>query len=118
MKLWRILFILELQSACLVLRIFKARVRWFLSIDENDIPDEQMTQGLRTFRSIKIGSKSFEFSGGFTDLHVKSFEHIMGGEGFGLDDAKAAIETVSTIRTAPLSKSSKTTQSFRGALIK
>lgn len=77
----------------------KARVRWMLSIDENTLPEEVSARGLRTYRSIKIGSEEFEFSGGFTDLHDKSYKAILEGNGFGLEDNRVAIETVSTIRT-------------------
>lgn len=76
----------------------KARVRWMLSIDENTLPEDVRARGLRTYRSIKIGSEEFEFSGGFTDLHDKSYRAILDGSGFGLEDNRVAIETVSTIR--------------------
>lgn len=76
----------------------KARVRWMLSIDENTLPEDVRARGLRTYRSIKIGSDEFEFSGGFTDLHDKSYKAILEGNGFGLEDNRVAIETVSAIR--------------------
>lgn len=78
----------------------RARVRWFLSIDVNDVPDEQRTAGQRTFRSITYNGKALEFSGGFTDLHTRSYEEILAGNGFGLDENRPAIEMVSSIRTA------------------
>jgi UDP-N-acetyl-2-amino-2-deoxyglucuronate dehydrogenase len=39
-----------------------------------------------------------EFSGGFTDLHTRSYEEILKGNGFGLNEAYGSIKTVSTIR--------------------
>lgn len=78
----------------------KARVRWYLSIDYNDIPVEFKAKGQRTFRSIKVDGNEFEFSDGFTDLHTKTYENILAGKGFGLLEAKTAIDTVFTIRNA------------------
>lgn len=75
-----------------------ARVRWMLSIDENMLPGDVREKGGRTHRAIKIGQEEFEFSGGFTDLHTKSYRAILAGNGFGLEENRVAIETVSTIR--------------------
>tara|TARA_R110002012_G_scaffold203736_1_gene373131 strand:+ start:14251 stop:15195 length:945 start_codon:yes stop_codon:yes gene_type:complete len=79
-----------------------ARVRWFLSIDISDIPARVREQGQRTFRSITVDGQEIEFSGGFTDLHTRSYEEILAGRGFGLEENRVAIETVSHIRTAAL----------------
>ena len=78
----------------------KARVRWFLSIDINDVPGGVRATGQRTFRSISCDGEEVEFSGGFTDLHTRSYEEILAGNGFGLEANRVAIETVSTIRDA------------------
>ncbi|WP_207063720.1 Gfo/Idh/MocA family protein [Motiliproteus sp. SC1-56] len=79
-----------------------ARVRWFLSCDFNDIPTSVKEQGQRTFRSITVDGEEIEFSGGFTDLHTRSYEEILAGRGYGLEENRVAIETVATIRNAPL----------------
>lgn len=76
----------------------KARVRWFLSVDVNDVPKAQLDAGQRTYRSITVSGEEIEFSGGFTDLHTRSYEEILAGRGFGLEENRVAIETVSTIR--------------------
>jgi UDP-N-acetyl-2-amino-2-deoxyglucuronate dehydrogenase len=76
----------------------KARVRWFLSIDEKSLPPHAREKGLRTHRNIRIGDEDFEFSGGFTDLHTRSYEAILEGKGFGLEENRVAIETVAAIR--------------------
>lgn len=76
----------------------QARVRWFLSIDYDVIPDEIKAKGLRTYRSINIEGEEFEFSGGFTELHNKSYQHILDGGGFRISETKKAIEIVHTIR--------------------
>lgn len=77
-----------------------ARVRWFLSIDLNDVPEPVRAQGQRTFRSITVDGQEIEFSGGFTDLHTRSYEEILAGRGFGLEDNRVAIETVAHIRNS------------------
>jgi UDP-N-acetyl-2-amino-2-deoxyglucuronate dehydrogenase len=80
-----------------------ARVRWFLSIDVEDVPHAVRGRGQRTFRSITVDGEEIEFSGGFTDLHTRSYEEIVAGRGFGLEENRVAIETVGTIRAAPIS---------------
>jgi len=77
----------------------RARVRWFLSIDADDLPDD--VKGKKpTFRSIDIGGEQLEFSEGFTDLHTTSYQEILAGRGYGLADARHCIETVNVIRSA------------------
>ena len=80
----------------------RARVRWFLSINSDDLPNE--VKGRQsTFRNIDIGGEKLEFSEGFTDLHTVSYQEILAGRGYGLDDARHSVETVNTIRNAQLS---------------
>ena len=81
-----------------MLRLKHANVRWFLSVVYDYIPEEIKAQGQRTYRSITVDGEEIEFSGGFTDLHTRSYEEILAGNGFGLDEAYGSIETVSTIR--------------------
>jgi UDP-N-acetyl-2-amino-2-deoxyglucuronate dehydrogenase len=76
----------------------RARVRWFLSVDARDLPEEQRAAGQRTYRSITIGGEEIEFSDGFTDLHIRSYEEILAGRGFGLEENRTAINTVAAIR--------------------
>ena len=78
----------------------KAHVRWFLSINEDTLPEAVKKAGQRTFRSITVDHEEIEFSGGFTDLHTHSYEAILKGRGFGLDDAATAIKIVHDIRRA------------------
>jgi len=93
------------QKAAGFLRLKGARVRWFLSIDANDVPKQQMDKGQRTYRSIVVNQKEIEFSEGFTDLHTRTYEHILSGEGFGLQDARGSITIAHAIRTAaPIGK--------------
>ncbi len=76
----------------------RARVRWFLSVDVGDVPDAARTKGQRTYRSITLDGEELEFSEGFTDLHIRSYEEILAGRGFGLEENRGAVETVSAIR--------------------
>lgn len=77
-----------------------ARVRWFLSVDVEDVPTGPRGAGQRTYRSITVSGEEIEFSGGFTDLHVRSYEEILAGRGFGLEENRTAIATVAAIRGA------------------
>ncbi|MCH4821982.1 Gfo/Idh/MocA family oxidoreductase [Gramella lutea] len=78
----------------------RARVRWFLSINYDVLPEEIKIRGQRTFRSITVEDEELEFSGGFTDLHTKVYEDILNGGGYGLEDSRQAIEIVHDIRNA------------------
>ena len=78
----------------------RARVRWFLSIDANDLPASVRDSQNKTYRSITCDGEEIEFSGGFADLHTRSYEEILKGNGFGLEENKVSIETVADIRTA------------------
>lgn len=75
-----------------------ARVRWFLSIDEKDLPKEIKEKQQRTFRSITIDNEELEFSAGFTELHTKSYKKILLNQGFGLEEVRSSIEIVHDIR--------------------
>jgi UDP-N-acetyl-2-amino-2-deoxyglucuronate dehydrogenase len=85
-------------SAAGYLEYKHARVRWFLSLDVNHVPPTSRDKGQRTYRSISINGEELEFSGGFTDLHTVSYQEILAGRGFGLEENRVAIETVSKIR--------------------
>lgn len=80
----------------------RARVKWFLSIDSNNLPDNAVKGEKLTYRSIIINdgdnTEELEFSGGFTDLHTQSYQNVLAGNGFGIDENRIAIETVESIR--------------------
>lgn len=76
----------------------RARVNWKLSINYEHIPAEIRANGKRTFRSLTMDGEQIEFSDGFTELHTRSYEGILKGNGFGLADAKPSIELVHQIR--------------------
>ncbi|QVM92788.1 Gfo/Idh/MocA family oxidoreductase [Pseudomonas entomophila] len=79
----------------------KARVKWFLSIDANDLP-ESVKGKKPTYRSITVDGQEIEFSEGFTDLHTTSYKEILAGRGYGIEDARHCVETVEYIRSAPI----------------
>ncbi len=77
-----------------VLELERARVRWFLSVDEEDLPDRVRRAGKFAYRSMTLDGQEIEFSDGFTDLHTCAYREILAGGGFGIDDARPAIELV------------------------
>lgn len=94
----------DANAGMLVLK--NANVRWFLSVNYDYIPEEIKAQGQTTFRSITVEGEEIEFSGGFKDLHTRSYEEILAGNGFGLDEAYGSIEIVSQIRNMEVTSSS------------
>ena len=75
----------------------RARVRWFLSVDESDLPEGVRAAGKFAHRSMTLDGEEIEFSDGFTDLHTRVYREILAGRGFGIDDARPAIELVHRI---------------------
>lgn len=92
--------ILEADRAAGFLQLEKARVRWFLSINYDYIPEEVKKKGQRTFRAITVDGTEVEFSEGFGNLHTRSYEEILKGNGFGLEEALPSINIVHDIRVA------------------
>ena len=80
----------------------RARVKWFLSIDASNLPHNAVQSGKTTYRSITIEGEEVEFSVGFTDLHTQSYQRILVGEGYGVEENRAAIETVEKIRDSQI----------------
>jgi UDP-N-acetyl-2-amino-2-deoxyglucuronate dehydrogenase len=88
-----------------LLELKNARVRWFLSINADHLPEDVKSKGKRTYRSLTMEGHEIEFSEGFTDLHTVSYHQILEGKGFGLKEARPSIQTVYEIRNqqpAPL----------------
>lgn len=76
----------------------KANISWMLSIDANTLPADIKAAGKRTYRTLSIDGDEFEFSEGFTELHTKSYEEIIKGNGFRISETRAAIQLVHDIR--------------------
>jgi UDP-N-acetyl-2-amino-2-deoxyglucuronate dehydrogenase len=83
-----------------VLELEKARVRWFLSVDASDLPQEVRAKGGHAWRSITVDGEEIDLSTGFTDLHTEVYRDILSGGGFGIEDSQPAIELVYQIRTS------------------
>lgn len=84
------------------LELEQARVRWFLSVDEADLPADVQAAGGYAYRSITCDGQEVDLSQGFTDLHTRVYEEILAGRGHGLEDTRAAIELVYQIRQAEI----------------
>lgn len=91
---------LDQSKACGFLELERARVRWFLSIDYNNLPEDVKNKGQRTFRSIAVDGEEMEFSQGFTDLHTETYKQILEGNGYGLEESRKSIEMVYDIRNS------------------
>ena len=105
------------DAAAGFLELEHADVRWFLSIDQATLPPEVKAKGQRTFRSIRIDGEELEFSEGFTDLHTATYRDILGGGGFGLQEARAAIQLVHDIREAAIESDPDTMHPLAQALL-
>jgi UDP-N-acetyl-2-amino-2-deoxyglucuronate dehydrogenase len=91
----------EPRRAAGILVCGRAEIRWFMSIDRNDLP-ASVPPGQTSYRSITVDGQEIEFSSGFGDLHVKSYQEILAGRGFTLETVRPAVEIVSALRTAPI----------------
>jgi UDP-N-acetyl-2-amino-2-deoxyglucuronate dehydrogenase len=80
------------------LELERANVKWFLSINDEHLPNDMKAAGKRTYRSLKLAGEEIEFSEGFTDLHTKSYAEILKGNAFGIADAQPSIDLVYKIR--------------------
>jgi len=78
----------------------KANVRWFLSLDRDDLPWGYLDAGKTVHRSLQINGEEFEFSDGFADLHTTVYEQMLSGNGFGIADARSSIDLVYNLRNA------------------
>ncbi|MBN1756110.1 Gfo/Idh/MocA family oxidoreductase [bacterium] len=95
-----VVHILKNDKAAGYLELEKARIRWLLSIDYNDLPESIKHSGQRTYRCVKIEGEELEFSEGFTGLHTKSYKEIIEGRGFSIDDSRRSIEIVHHIKNS------------------
>lgn len=78
----------------------KARVRWFLSIDAEDLPQDVKKVNGHAYRSITLDGEEVELSGNFTDLHTESYREVLAGRGFGIEDARSSVELVYQVRNS------------------
>ncbi len=83
-----------------LLEFERAKVNWFLSINYDTLPAPIKEKGQRTYRCITVDNKELEFSNGFTELHNRSYETILAGNGFGLETTRPALDLAYRIRNA------------------
>lgn len=86
-----------------VLELARARVRWRLSLERTDIPDEFNAVGATTYRMIALNGQQIDFTDGFADLHTSVYEKTLAGSGFRIADARPSIQLVYDIRHAVVS---------------
>ena len=84
------------------LELERARVRWFLSVEGDDLPPGHLESGRTAFRSITVDGEEIDFSDGFTDLHTRVYEAILAGDGFGIEDARPSVDLVHGVRTGDI----------------
>ena len=92
------LHLLKPDKASGFLQLKNANVRWYLSVDKNDLPEHAIQNNQPTYRSITVDGEEIEFSGGFTDLHTESYKSILNNTGFGIEHARNSIEIAHLIR--------------------
>jgi UDP-N-acetyl-2-amino-2-deoxyglucuronate dehydrogenase len=80
------------------LELEKADVEWMLSIDENMLPDTSRLAGKTAHRSLIVDDDEMEFSDGFGNLHTRSYEEIIAGNGFTLPETGKVTALVHEIR--------------------
>ena len=95
-----IVHVYDQQKCAGYLELERARVRWLLSIDEEDLPPEAKLAGQRMYRSIVLDGEEIEFTKGFGSLHTICYEELLAGRGYGLDSAQPSINMVYEIRHA------------------
>lgn len=97
----QMLHLRERDRAAGTIQCNKAEIRWFLSVDRADLPDN-LKPGQTTYRSVMVDGEEVEFSDGFTDLHTRSYEEIVAGRGFGIDLVRPSIEIAAMVRKMPV----------------
>lgn len=84
------------------LNLARADVDWLLSVRHDDLPAATRMNNKAAYRLLTVDGTPIEFSDGFTDLHTRVYEDILSGGGFGIRDARPAIELAHRIRTSDL----------------
>lgn len=92
------LYLKEDRKVSGFLELERANIKWYLSLDKNDLPKKTIEEGKPTYRSLTLDGDEFQFSEGFTDLHTKVYKSILLGNGYGISDARQSIEIVHDIR--------------------
>ena len=83
------------------LTLERASIKWVLSTDKKMLPENAVKAGLRAYRSLVVDGKEIDFSTGFADLHTVTYNNILNGNGFGLQDAMASLVLCRDIMLGP-----------------
>jgi UDP-N-acetyl-2-amino-2-deoxyglucuronate dehydrogenase len=80
-----------------VFELEHARVRWFLSVDRNDLPTA--AQG-KAYRRLVAGGHELDLSDGHADLHTAVYRDVLAGGGFTIEDVRPSVQLAHEIRHA------------------
>lgn len=80
-----------------------AKVKWFLSINAETLPDQKAGKP-KALRQLFINDMQVDFSHGFEELHTESYKKVLNDEGFTLEDVEPSISLVSEIRKKTIEK--------------
>lgn len=84
------------------LRTERAETRWFLSIDNADLPAEIRKRGIKHLRSFRVDGKQVDLSQRMDQLHRQSYEEVLAGRGLTIADVRPGLELAYAIqRTDP-----------------
>lgn len=84
------------QKAGGFLEMERADVKWYLSLDQADLPEGHPG---KSFRLLELDGQAVDFTEGFTDLHTKVYHQVLAGQGPGIAEARPSIELTHAIRT-------------------
>lgn len=84
------------------LELERASVRWYLSVERGDLPNQATVKRQSTYRSITVDGVEVEFSEGFAELHTRVYEDTLAGGGYGISDARPSIDLVHRLRNVPV----------------
>ncbi|MCU0327982.1 MAG: Gfo/Idh/MocA family oxidoreductase [Chitinophagales bacterium] len=88
----------QFNRASGMLHLERADVTWFLSIDQEDLPEDRLKEGKRTYRMMTIDGALFDFTEGLENLHTAAYQAVLAGKSYGISEARPSIEIVSQIR--------------------
>ncbi len=100
-----------------VLRLRRARVRWLLSVNMEDVPAAVRGAGRTTYRCLRMDGGEVEFSDGFADLHTEVYRRILTGDGFGIADARPSIDLTYRIRMGAVESNGDALQAILDATV-
>ena len=89
------------KTASGFLKLKKAKVSWFISIDKKYLPNNSKKS---SFRSIKVNNEEVDLDHNFESLHTKCYQEIINKKGYGVRDVAPSIKLVSELREKKIQK--------------